>query len=305
MWADFYQLEDGFPLFADVNKDYKEIATLQRLQLQDHNPASQRFELLNTHECMFFDHMVFRQRMLVGVETFLKEANLRGQELELPVYCHMVGLGLGVWQVSTRQARTLIEVYRDVLLSRASYGSKIAFPYISELDFSYFSDVDAEEFWEIWTEQHADMSHSEAFNSCKRDAQCDALRSSKCEIVVPVTMDQHVVMVMKSRRNPARKIDGQALDQLRRDKMMPSVSCRTVGRDDHYVSGLRRNGEADRLLVAQYAWDANAYPGNEYWTGMLTASGDPAAACCSTIPELQNPDVNTSGVSGEKLRIFH
>ena len=59
MWADFYQLEDGFPLFADVNKDYKENATLQKLQLQDHNPASQRFELLNTHECMFFDHMVF------------------------------------------------------------------------------------------------------------------------------------------------------------------------------------------------------------------------------------------------------
>ena len=63
------------------------------------------------------------------------------------------------------------------------------------------------------------------------------------------------------------------------------------------------NKEKNYLKVAMYAWDGNAFPGNEYWNGLLDASGDPAAASCSQIPQLQNPYINTHNIRASNVHI--
>gem|GEM_PF-1001687 len=63
--------------------------------------------------------------------------------------------------------------------------------------------------------------------------------------------------------------------------------------------------DSKKLLVSCFAWDGNSYPGNEYWLGIgsLGASGDPAAICCSTVAELQNPLINEH-VSAKNLKSY-
>ncbi|KAF9415777.1 hypothetical protein HW555_006678 [Spodoptera exigua] len=60
--------------------------------------------------------------------------------------------------------------------------------------------------------------------------------------------------------------------------------------------------DAGKLLVLTYPWDGNAHPGNEFWLGSVTGSGDPAAACSTQVAELHNAQINPA-VRGDNTRV--
>lgn len=57
------------------------------------------------------------------------------------------------------------------------------------------------------------------------------------------------------------------------------------------------------LIVSNMAWDGNSWLGNEYWAGALSASGDPAAACCSTLWNHLHPTLNREYMRGDRTMV--
>lgn len=207
IWASFY--ETKFVSFEEAKRD----KTGRFIQIKPQ---------------MYLDSLVYKKRMKRVIKPFLVEANKSGIAQNKNVYVHVVGLGLGVWQQSSIQAKLMLEVYADIL-------KKQNLCQISDLNFSWFP-----------TE----------YQTCGGIGDSEVFKT-----------DTNMIYIHFSKRNPADKLE---------------------------------KNHDNKLLVAMYAWDGNAYPGNEYWGGNLSASGDPAAACCSTIAELQNPLIN-SNISHSKI----
>ena len=181
----------------------------------------------SSYHDFLFDKEVYTSRIQVSAETFLIEANSRGKIEGRDIYCHVVGLGLGVWQVSRVQNKYFLRAW-----VRALAASK--FDHIKDIDFS----------WIAKSEEVTELQDKSKFGDTD-------------------------ITIHFSRRNPFDPLPGE---------------------------------DKSKLVVAMFAWDGNCYIGNEYWSGNLSASGDPAAACCSNIPELLNPDVNMA-VRGDNLHI--
>jgi len=229
VWAKFYNMklnekDFGFPSWDEVDsvmKAYKQheddpSSTTELPPKPIWFPHFVSYQQNAYTPQVYINHYIYKKRIRLIIEPFLWEANRRAQEEGKKAYLHAIGLGLGVWQISPKQADWMLEVYRDIL-------TEGDFSDIDIVDFSWFP---------------SDLPIARDFREVQKNG--------------------HTIQIKYSKRDPA-------------EKLQP---------------------EGKYLLVAMYAWDGNSYPGNEYWRGMLHASGDPAAACCSTITELQNPEIN-------------
>ena len=200
-WAQFYGI-DRFPTLKDVKRGDK------------------RF--INTDDDEYFDALVYKRRIAITAKTFLLEANERAKTANKKAYAHVVGLGLGLWQIHEAQDDLFVDAWEDVLKA-------LPLPHVSDVDFSHIKPRQAK----------------------------------------TITVAENSVNVHFSKRAPFEKLH-----------------------------------DPNKLLVASFAWDANAYPGNEYWLGSLDGSGDPAAAACSAIGELLNPDINPAALHGSRTRLY-
>lgn len=239
MWAKFYMEDGQVEKIYDDEEEYF-LPTYENVfdmrEFETERFRARYIEVGRGCDERFLDRFIYKKRIRLIAESYLLEANERvkvaqqaaGDEA-LTGYVHVVGLGLGVWQMHHEQEALLVEAYADVLRD-------IPLPHISDIDFS-------------WINAHV----------------CGGAKNGE---VFPASCAGNEITVHFTRRDPAAPIP------------------------------------PGKLLIAQYAWDSNSYPGNEYWEGMLSASGDPAAACCSLISELQNPYVHPEAFASERMRVW-
>jgi len=188
-WAKFYEVP-YFPTYDEACSDPEKWPCVDPVKL----PGTK----LNV--------TVYKQRVRILAEVFLKEANNRALQHSKQAYCYVVGLGLGVWAIDkSLQNNITVEVYLELLRSNAFKG-------ISDLYFGYI-----------------------AYNG-----------------ELPESI--HDTKIHMGTREPA--------DSLK---------------------------DRSKILVANWAWDANSFVGNEFWCNCLGASGDPAAASCSFVGFFANP----------------
>lgn len=221
IWAKFY----GLPYFPT----YGEAVRAVRDRTGRFVPVRKHDDEKNIHIDGLLDTDVYKKRMRMVIEPFLADANERAERQHKQAYCHVVGLGTGLWAVNgPLQEQLIVDVFAEILAERR-------FAHIADINFSNFAPE---------------------VRSVGRTGDGGILRDGRNQIKIHF-----------SKRNPAAQLTGD---------------------------------DVGKLLVAMYAWDGNAYPGNEYWNGVFDTSGDGAAATSSTITELQNPGINPA-VSSENV----
>lgn len=271
-WAKLYEIK-YFPTFNEVKNNKKNSFYIE-LTSKD------------TQRTAYFNVDVYKKRMLFVIEPFLLNANAYAKYKNTTTYIHVVGLGTGAWgyiegmDPTTSYKSTQHMLYWLQMDAYAQYLSQHidTLTNISDIDFSYWPELSAQDVLHIF-EKYDNLRVETIY---KNNIYYNALLKIK-----------HFIKAITN------KLDGylnEIEENIAKQRSIEYLSLKN-GTIKIHVS-LRnpfdklKPEDQRKVLVANYAWDSNAYPGNEYYLGFLNASGDPAAACATTISEIQNPSIN-------------
>ena len=210
---------------------------------------------------IYFDLVNYRKRMEFTIHSFLHYANEQAKRLNIKAYVHVVGLGLGAWTPFSDRSEETYKIIKIQIDIYREYINNLNNNHIGEIDFSWFQLKNDNEGSEP-------KYFDENINGTRFFSSINNPFSIKKKKVV-----SHV-------------INGTNINYtVTNEDMLEYQWCDFDG-----ISIFRtpNNSGNKRIMIAQYAWDGNSFPGNEYWMRGYTLSGDPAAACCSTIPIIHN-----------------
>ena len=87
----------------------------------------------------FFNRDIYLKRLLITAETFLLEANQRGEEFDRNIFVHVVGLSLGVWMIDASiQGPLFCQAFEMALDNLLQIKEGLA--RIKRIDFSWIPD---------------------------------------------------------------------------------------------------------------------------------------------------------------------
>lgn len=140
LWAKFYGV-DYFPLYEEILTKNTGPSDVY-IDPVTGNKLLNRYIKLPNYKDIYLDSFLYKKRIRIIAELFLKEANIRAMNSSKKAFCYVVGLGLGLessnpglshWCVTELQKKFMLDVYLDILETEK-------FEYISDIYLSKFVD---------------------------------------------------------------------------------------------------------------------------------------------------------------------
>lgn len=126
LWNEFYDEKDF--VYSSIEKD------------------GQRFSNVCGQD--IFDNLIMKKRFTISFDTLLLESEARAASLSKKAYIHVVGIGLGVWQIANQQTEIFLETFTQRIRALLKELNHVAFIHFSWFDIDEWMDLKDGSFFE-------------------------------------------------------------------------------------------------------------------------------------------------------------